>query len=169
LVLEQRPPDLRHQPVARLDPLVGVGVRAERDVLARPCGTPQLPAQNLRSVDLDHDLALEVAPGVEVQIAVSRAREAIHAGVRAAPVRVDRPAERHRRPLRHAVEHRTRVDLVEADVERLRCVETAHDRLVSVPRQPALLLVGERQVRPAHEHMFAWRADDCARSLQRQS
>ena len=141
-VLEQRAPDARHQAVARLDPLVGVGVRAERDVLARPGRPRELARQHLRRVDLDDDLALEVAAGVEVEIAVRRAREAVDAGVRAAPVGVHRPAERHRRALRHAVEHGARAHLVEAHVERLGRVEAPHDRLVAVSREPARLLLG---------------------------
>ena len=161
-VLEHRRPDARHQPVARLDPLVGVGVGAERDVLARPSGTRKLAGEHLRRVDLDDDLALEVAPGVEVQIAVRRPREAVDAGVGAAAVGVHRPAERHRRALGDAIEHRARPHLVEAHVERLRRVEGPHHRVVTVPRQPVRGLPLECQVRPPHTNICSQlaRTDD---------
>jgi hypothetical protein len=44
--------------------LIRIGVRPERDVFALPRGSPQLGAQHLGRVDLDDDLALEVAAGV---------------------------------------------------------------------------------------------------------
>jgi len=66
-----------HELVARLDPLVRVGVRPHRDVLALPRRARELGANDLRRVDLDDDLALEVAAGVEVQVGVGRAGEAV--------------------------------------------------------------------------------------------
>src|SRR5262249_30024127 len=101
---------------------------------------------------------LEVAPRVEVQIPVGRAGEAVHAGVRAAPVRVDGPTERHPRALRHAVEDRSRPNLVEARVESLRRVEAAHHGLAIAGQLPPLGL-GQREVAPAHERMFAHPGD----------
>ena len=62
----QRLEDLRHHPVAALDPLVGVGVRPQRHQLPLPARPRQLRPQQLRHVDLDDDLTLEVAAGIEV-------------------------------------------------------------------------------------------------------
>ncbi len=73
----QRREDLGHHPVAALDPLVGVGVRPQRDHLPLPPRPPQLTPQQLRHVDLDDDLALEVAAGVEVEKGVGATSEAI--------------------------------------------------------------------------------------------
>ena len=75
----------------------------------------------------------------------------------ASPVRVDRPAEGHPRALGHAVERGLGADLVEAGVERLGGVEVAHDRRLAVAGQRGALLGVDRQVVPAHEHMFAQR------------
>ena len=72
-----RLPDARHQLVASLDPLVRIGVGAERDVLALPRRAHQLRPGDLRRVDLDDDLALEVPAGVEVEIGVGGASEAV--------------------------------------------------------------------------------------------
>src|SRR4051812_39984652 len=77
----------------------------------------------------------------------------------AAPVRVDRPAERDLRRLGDAVERRLRADLVEAGLERLRRVEAADGRVVAIARQARLLVGGDGEVAPAHEHMFAYAAD----------
>jgi hypothetical protein len=62
----QRREDLRHHPVAALDPLVGVGVRPQCDQLPLPARPRQLGPQQLRHVDLDDDLTLEVSTGIEV-------------------------------------------------------------------------------------------------------
>ncbi len=79
----------------------------------------------------------------------------------AAAVGVDGPAERHPRALGHSVDRRPRVDLVEADAERLRCVESAHYRIVA-SRQARLPPPSLFQATPAHEHMFASGADGSA-------
>ena len=151
-----RLPDPAHELVAPLDPLVRVGVRAHRDVLALPRRPRQLGPQHLRHVDLDDDLAVEVTAGVEVEVLVRRTREAKLARMRAAPIRVDRPGKRHARRLRHAVERRLRVDLVETGVEGLRRVEMAHDGL-AVARQAPLPLPLDLLIFPTHERMFAYR------------
>ena len=57
----QRLPDALHQPVAALDPLVGVGVVPMLRV-ALPRRRRRAPAQHLRRVDLDHDLPLLPGP-----------------------------------------------------------------------------------------------------------
>src|ERR1700722_18552701 len=78
--------------------------------------------------------------------------------MRAAPIRVNAPTERHARLLGHAVEDRFRPDLVETRLECLGCVESTDDRLVAIAGEPALLLLVDRQVAPPHEHMFAYRS-----------
>ena len=93
------------------------------------------------------------SPRVEVEIPVRRPREAVHAGVGAAAVGVDRPAERHHRALGDAVEDRPRPHLVEPYVEGLWGVETPHDRFVAVAGKAVLLLVCERQVGPSHTNV----------------
>ena len=93
----------RHQSVPTLDSLVRVRPRAHRDVLALPPTRRELPRQDLRCVDLHHDLRFEVASGIHIQIGMGRPREAIDAGVRAPAIRVDRPIERH--PAGHLVDH----------------------------------------------------------------
>jgi hypothetical protein len=72
-----RLPDAAHELVAPLDPLVRIGVRAQRDVLVVPRLPRQFDPQDLRDVDLDNDLALEVAPGVEVEVRVGWAGKAV--------------------------------------------------------------------------------------------
>src|SRR4051812_9282953 len=134
---------------------------------ARPPPLPrQLDAQYLGDVDLDDDLALEVAPRIEVEVLVRGTSKAILASMGTTSVRVDRPAERHPRLLRHLVQRALRADLVEAHVQRLGHVEAADHRLVAVAGQPSLLLGLDRQVAPAHERMFARAADGRKRSGQ---
>ena len=72
-----RLPDAGHELVAALDPLVRIGVGPHRDVLALPRRPGELRAHDFGRVDLDDDLALEVAPGVEVEIGVGGAGEAV--------------------------------------------------------------------------------------------
>ena len=124
-------------------------------MLALPRRPGQLGPQDLRHVDLDDDLALEVTAGVEVEVGVGGASEAIEARMCASSIRINGVSERHLRLLRHPVEGALRHDLVEADVERLGGVERPDDRLVAVPRQPAggVSVGGERV--PSHERMFA--------------
>ena len=76
-VVAHRLPDPLHQPVAALDPLVGVGVGPERDVLALPRRPASSARTQLGHVDLDDDLALEVLARVQVEIGVRRAGEAV--------------------------------------------------------------------------------------------
>jgi hypothetical protein len=92
----QRVDDAGHEPVAALGALVRVGVGAHRHVLVAPLGRAQLAGEHLGRVDLDDDLAVEILPGVQVQVGVAVAGEAVGARVAAAPVRVDGPAERQR-------------------------------------------------------------------------
>ena len=116
----KRGDDARHQPVATLGALVGVGVGAQRDVLTPPRRPEHLAPQDLGDVDLDHDLGVEVVPGVELQVAVGAPGEAVDTAVGAAAVRVDRPVERDLGHRGHPVQRRTRGDLVEGDAGELR-------------------------------------------------
>ena len=68
----------------------------------------------------------------------------------ATAVRIDRPAERHPRRLRHPVERRFRADFVEASVECLGCVEGPDGGRLAVARQGPALLGLDAQVVPAH-------------------
>ena len=111
----QRTDDAGHQPVPALRALVGVGVGAKGHVLPVPGGLGQLLAQHLGGVDLDHHLAVEVQPGVEVQVGVALAGEAVDARVAAAAVGVDGPLERHPGTGGHLVEHRFGGDLMKGD------------------------------------------------------
>ncbi len=83
------------------------------------------------------------------------ARDAIAAGMAASPVGVDRPAERHRRALGHPVEHRFRLDLVEAHVHRLGSLEAAHRGWIPIAGQTLLCVQVACKAAPPHEHMFA--------------
>ncbi len=90
----QRADDAGHELVAALGPLVAVHVGAHGDVLARPARRGQLPAASSGALTLTTTLESKSVPGVQVQVGVGVAGEAVHAGVSAAAVRVDRPAER---------------------------------------------------------------------------
>ena len=80
-----------------------------------PGGLGQFLAQDLGGVDLDHHLAVEVESGVEVQVGVALAGEAVDARMAAAAVGVDGPVERHPGTGDHLVEHRFGGDLMEGD------------------------------------------------------
>jgi hypothetical protein len=80
-MIAQRRDDPGHQLVAALRALVAVDIGAHRDVCAVPAVGGEVAAQQLRCVDLDDDLGVEAEAGVEVQIAVGLAREAVDAGV----------------------------------------------------------------------------------------
>ena len=115
VALGQRRDDAGHQPVSALGPLVGVGVRTHRDVLALPALTPQFSSQHLGHVDLDDDLGVEVAPGVELQVGVGAPGEAVDAAVGTAAIGVDGPGKRHRRRAGDAVQGGLRVHFVKGD------------------------------------------------------
>ena len=73
--------DPGHEAVASLCPLIGIGVRAQCDMLVGPFRPRQLRGEHLGDVDLDDDLAIEVGAGVEVEVAMGAAGEAVDAGV----------------------------------------------------------------------------------------
>ena len=65
-------------------------------------------------------------------------------------------SERHPRGLRHAIQDRSRPDLVEPDVEGLGRVERPDCGRFAVSGQRRSLPTRSIEVLPAHEHMFAW-------------
>ena len=89
----------------------------------------QLGPQPLDGVDLDDDPPLEILAQVETEIFVGRPSEAIGAGVAAAPVDVDRVAERHARRRRHLVDDRPGVDVQELHAPELTRADVAVEKL----------------------------------------
>src|SRR3990172_516854 len=87
--------------------LVRVAGGADRDVLPPPGRSAQLAPEHLDQVDLDDDAPLEVAPGVVAKVLVVAAGEAVDAGVLAAPVGGEAPAQggqaRHAHPVQCAL------------------------------------------------------------------
>ena len=71
--------------------------------------------------------------------------------VGAPAIGVDRPPKRHPRRLRHPVQRRLRLHLVEAGVECLGCVEGAHRRRLPIARERVARLRLDCQVVPAHD------------------
>ncbi len=154
-VVAQGPDDAGHQPVAAFGPLVAVDVRAHRDVLAVPGAGGQMAAQQFGGVDLDDDLGVEAEPRVQVQIAVRPAGEAVHAGVRAAPVRVHGPFERHAGGPGHPVHDRAGPDLVEGDPPEFGGVEGARRHRVRGEERTTAFFCGVlRKIVPAHERLL---------------
>ena len=68
---------------------VRIGSKRENYLIALPRRLHQLLAQQLRRVDLDDDLAIEVGAGAVAKILVSRAAETIGATVNAAAITID--------------------------------------------------------------------------------
>src|SRR5437764_6049919 len=99
------------QAVLAVGGLVRVGAGAQRHPLALPAGTTQLGAQDVHQVDLDENLTLEVGRR-ELQPLVVATGVAIAAGMTAALVGVEGPAEGH---ACHAVEGAAAAYLVIAD------------------------------------------------------
>jgi hypothetical protein len=79
--------------VLHLGLLVGIAGGAEDDQFSLPVRLAQLLAQDPRGVRLDDNAGLEVAPGVVAEVLMSAAREAVDAGVLAAAIGIDAPAE----------------------------------------------------------------------------
>ncbi|MGH3304651.1 MAG: hypothetical protein ACRDOK_23845 [Streptosporangiaceae bacterium] len=73
----QRGDDAGHQPVPALGPLVAIHVGAHRDVLALPARGGELAPREVRRIDLDHDLGVEVVTGIHVQVRMRIASEAV--------------------------------------------------------------------------------------------
>ena len=140
--------------VLELDRIPGLDARPLVEDLSD--GEPPIRAAAHGPIDRipDLDIGDPLRAAVGHQDPGSRA-DAVGTRMAAAPVGVDCPAERHPRALRHAVEDRLGVHLVEAHVERLGCVESAHGGGIAVARQLALLVAVQREVAPTHERMFA--------------
>ena len=80
--------------IASLDRLIGIGGGAERG-LSRVQWPGQFAPQHLDEVGLDEDHRGEVVVGVELELGLIAAGEAVVAAVRAAPVAVEGPLEGH--------------------------------------------------------------------------
>jgi hypothetical protein len=78
-----------------LDGLVRIGVGAEVDRRALVAGAGELAAQHRGGLGLGAQLGLEVEARRQPEVRVGRAREAVHAAVLAAAVRIDRAIERY--------------------------------------------------------------------------
>jgi hypothetical protein len=107
--------DRASDPVAALDRLVGVGCRADRDVVDGTSGPREFAPQHCRGVDLGRDSGAPFADAVEFAVCVRGPGVAEDALVRAAGVRIDRPAERHPPD---AVEKALRGDFRDSDLGR---------------------------------------------------
>ncbi len=83
------------EPIRALDRLVRIGGGAERDLLAPPGRAMQLVAQPRHEVGLDEDQRRELIVGVELELRLVAAREAVVTAVGAAAIGVERPLERH--------------------------------------------------------------------------
>jgi ATP-dependent Clp protease ATP-binding subunit ClpA len=81
--------------VVALDRLVRIGRRTERDEFSSPRRTIELARQDADDVLLHEDDARELVVAVHLELGVVAAGEAVVAAVGAAPVRVQRPLERH--------------------------------------------------------------------------
>jgi hypothetical protein len=120
--------DPSHQLVASLGALIRVHVGPHRDVLVLPALGSELLPQQLGSVDLDHDLGVEVLAVVEVEVGMGLASEAVDTLVLTSAVWIDRPAERDVRRFGDAIDDRLGAHLVERHALELRRVEGPHHR-----------------------------------------
>ena len=111
--VQQRGERSARELVVPLDRLVRIGRGAQRDRLAGPRRARELPREDLREVRLHEHDAREVVAGPQLELRLVPAGVAVVAGVRAAPVRVERPREGH---ALHAVEGRPAGDLLIAHV-----------------------------------------------------
>src|SRR5439155_26568652 len=87
---------------------------AEDDQLLHSARVALLLAENIGGVGLHDDSRLEVTSCVVPQVLVGAAREAIDAGVLAAAIGVDAPAEAEPRRVR-TIDDRLALDLFEGD------------------------------------------------------
>jgi hypothetical protein len=162
-----------HEAVAAFGALVGVGVGAECHRGDDGALRAQLFRQHFGDVDLDDDLVVEVFAGVEFEVGVGVAGEAVDARVAAPTVRIDRPGERHGvARARNMVERGLREHLVKGDAREFGGLHAAHDvaqfgeprervalldvdRLAVPPHRPTFLMV--KCLTPPFEHTFEWR------------
>ena len=150
--LGQRGDDTRHQPVTPLRTLIRVGVGAQGYRMPPPARPCQLLSEHLGDVHLHDDLAVEVFPRVELEVPMGGAGEAIGTCMTAAPVGIDRPAERHGvARTRDVVERALGEHLVEGDSSELGGLHGAHEvGQFGQPRQGGRLL--RCQFLPAPPH-----------------
>ena len=92
----------------------------------------ELPPEDVGDIGLDDDLVVEVGPGVEVEIGMRVAGEAVDAGVRAAAIGVDGPFEGELRRRGDPVQRRLREHLVEGDPGELRRADRPDQPVVRV-------------------------------------
>ena len=86
--------NLPHHPIFRLDRLVRVGVRANRNRRHLIGPAPQLPLQHPRNPRPRNQPRLKIQARRQVQIGMRRPCKAINAAMFAAPIGVDRPVKR---------------------------------------------------------------------------
>ena len=94
--------DLQHlprDPVARLDRLVGIGIRPHRQWTRAVLGLGQRGAQQLCRIGLGEQPRFEIEPGRKIVIGMRGPRKAIDAAMLAAAIGVDRTVEGHVRRL----------------------------------------------------------------------
>ena len=165
LAAAQRLHDAPGQVVLALGVLVGVRVGAHGDVVAAPLGRAQLGSKPFHRVDLHHDLAFEVGPDAQPEVVVGGPGEAVHAGVAAASIRVDRVPEGHPALRRHRVDDAAGVHVEELHpgVGALPDVALGH---LLVGEERAALLALRRRPPECHlpydsEHMFVIQRVGC--------
>ena len=119
--------DARHQRIAPLGALIGIGIGAQRDGLATPGSPAHLAAQHVGDVCLDDDLGVEVVAVVQIQVFVRGPGETVAASVRTTAVSVDRVFKRQRRGVGNLVQRGLTQHLVECDAVELRCPHAADE------------------------------------------
>ncbi len=128
--------------IARFERLVGIGRRADEDQLVRPGRPGELATNDLGRVDLRRERRAPIRDAVALEERVRGARVAEDAVVRAAAIRVERPAEAH---AADPVDHRLGLDLDAPHAPDLYFPHRTHVRcpgLAPWTRQP-----GERRIR----------------------
>src|SRR4051812_16118528 len=89
------------------DRLIGIGGRADGHSFALPRRPIQLACEDVGDIGFDENHGRELVAGIHFELGVIATGEAVVAAMRAAAVRIQRPAERHaahaieRRPARH--------------------------------------------------------------------
>ena len=91
----QRLDGLARQLVVPFDRLIRIGRGADRDLLPCPRRPIQLAPEHVDDVVLDENDRRELVVGVHLELHVIAPGETVMTAVRAAAIRVQRPAERH--------------------------------------------------------------------------
>ncbi len=92
-----------------------------------PARFRELAPQHLGHIHLHDDLVVEVLARVEFEVGVRVAGEAVDAGVAAAAIGIDGPAERHGALARNMVERRLGEHLMKRDARELGRAHGAHE------------------------------------------